>query len=38
MERNEATVDKAARLISEAAAAGARLIAFSEAFVSAYPD
>lgn len=33
-----ATVAKAARLIAEAAADGARLIAFPEAFVPTYPD
>ena len=32
-----ATVDKACKLIEEAAANGARLIAFPEVFVSAYP-
>ncbi|HEU4760182.1 MAG TPA: carbon-nitrogen hydrolase family protein, partial [Dehalococcoidia bacterium] len=34
----EATLDKACRLIAEAAAAGARLIVFPESFVPAYPD
>jgi nitrilase len=34
----EATVDKACRLIGEAAAAGARLIVFPETFVPTYPD
>ena len=34
----EATIDEASRLIGEAAAAGARLVAFPEAFVPAYPD
>jgi nitrilase len=34
----DATIDKACRLIGEAAAAGARLVAFPEAFVPAYPD
>jgi nitrilase len=34
----DATVDKAARLIKEAAGDGARLIAFPEAFVPTYPD
>ena len=34
----EATVDKACRLIKEAAGAGASLIAFPETFVPAYPD
>jgi len=33
----ERTVDKACRLIAEAAMAGARLILFPEAFISAYP-
>ena len=33
----EATVAKAARLIGEAAAGGAKLVVFPEAFVSAYP-
>ncbi len=33
----EATTDKACRLISEAAAQGARLIVFPEAFIPAYP-
>ena len=32
-----ATIDKAVRLAGEAAAAGARLVLFPEAFVSAYP-
>ncbi len=32
-----ATVDKACRLIAEASAHGAELIAFPEVFVSAYP-
>ena len=32
------TVDKAVRLVREAAAGGARLVAFPEAFVPAYPD
>jgi nitrilase len=34
----EATIDKACRLIAEAAAAGARLAVFPETFVPAYPD
>ncbi|MGI8873287.1 MAG: carbon-nitrogen hydrolase family protein [Egibacteraceae bacterium] len=34
----DATVDKACRLIAEAAADGAQLIAFPEAFVPTYPD
>ena len=34
----DATIDKACHLIGEAAAAGARLVAFPEAFVPAYPD
>jgi nitrilase len=34
----DATVDKAVALIAEAAANGARLIVFSEAFVPTYPD
>jgi nitrilase len=34
----EATVDKAVALIDKAAGAGARLIAFPEAFVPTYPD
>ena len=34
----EATIDKACKLISEAASHGARLIAFPEAFVPTYPD
>ena len=33
----EATIDKACRLAAEAKAAGARLMLFPEAFVSAYP-
>ena len=33
----DATIDKACRLIGEAAAAGATLVAFPEAFVSGYP-
>jgi predicted amidohydrolase len=33
----EATVDKAVRLIEEAAAAGARLVAFPETWIPAYP-
>ena len=33
-----ATLDKACRLVAEAAAAGAKLIVFPEAFVSGYPD
>ncbi len=34
----EASVEKAASLIAEAAAGGARLLVFPEAFVPAYPD
>ncbi|HUS16724.1 MAG TPA: nitrilase-related carbon-nitrogen hydrolase, partial [Chloroflexia bacterium] len=34
----EATVDKACALIAEAGQAGARLIAFPESFIPAYPD
>ena len=34
----EATVDKACRLIAEAASQGARLIVFPESFIPAYPD
>jgi predicted amidohydrolase len=34
----EATVDKACRLIGEAAAAGAGLVVFPETFVPTYPD
>lgn len=34
----DATVEKACRLIGEAAAGGARLVVFPEAFVPAYPD
>lgn len=34
----EATVDKACRLIAESAREGAKLVAFPEAFVPAYPD
>jgi nitrilase len=34
----EATVDKACGLVAEAAAAGAKLIVFPEAFIPAYPD
>ncbi|MEX2237592.1 MAG: carbon-nitrogen hydrolase family protein [Dehalococcoidia bacterium] len=34
----EATVDKACKLIAEAAAGGARLIVFPEAFIPTYPD
>src|SRR2546425_457540 len=34
----EATVEKACRLIEEAAAQGARLIVFPEAFIPGYPD
>jgi nitrilase len=34
----EATIDKACQLIYEAAKAGASLVVFPEAFVSAYPD
>lgn len=34
----DATVDKAVRLIAEAASDGARLIAFPEAYVPTYPD
>ena len=34
----DATVDKACRLIKEAAGAGASLIAFPETFVPTYPD
>jgi nitrilase len=34
----EATVDKACKLIAEAAKGGARLIVFPESFVPAYPD
>jgi len=33
----EATLDKAERLVAEAAATGARLVVFPEAFVSCYP-
>ncbi len=33
----DATIDKACRLIDEAAAGGAQLILFPEAFVPAYP-
>jgi len=34
----EATVEKACRLIAEAASNGARLVAFPESFIPAYPD
>jgi nitrilase len=34
----QATTDKACTLIAEAAKAGARLVVFPEAFISAYPD
>jgi nitrilase len=34
----EATVEKACRLISQAASGGARLIVFPESFIPAYPD
>jgi nitrilase len=34
----DATVDKAVRLIKEAAGGGARLVAFPEAYVPTYPD
>jgi nitrilase len=34
----DATIDKAARLTMEAAAKGAGLVVFPEAFVPAYPD
>ena len=34
----DATVDKAARLVKEAAANGAGLVVFPEAFVPGYPD
>ncbi|HEC10183.1 MAG TPA: carbon-nitrogen hydrolase family protein, partial [Acidimicrobiales bacterium] len=34
----EATVDRAVALIGEAAAAGAGLVVFPEAFVPGYPD
>lgn len=34
----EATVEKACRLIAEAASQGARLIAFPESFIPGYPD
>lgn len=34
----DATIDKAADLIGQAAAAGAQLIAFPESFVPTYPD
>ena len=33
----ERTLERAARLVAEAAAAGARLVVFPEAFVSGYP-
>ena len=33
----EATIDKAVQLVTEAAAAGAKLIVFPEAFVPGYP-
>src|SRR5207302_9552327 len=34
----EATIDKAAALIEKASGAGAKLVAFAEAFVPTYPD
>jgi predicted amidohydrolase len=34
----DATIEKACRLIQEAAGQGARLIVFPETFISVYPD